>query len=193
MPKTPPRETDPDASTARFQAQVEPYLMPLWQAAYHFTGHREDAEDLLQELLARLYPQREKLTAVEELRPWLLRSLYHLFIDRRRQWLRNVLSSSDTGTGGEGVLEAVPSEASGPEDAATADNLRRTVHRALAVLDPDQRAVVVLHDMQGYTLAELQEQLQVPIGTLKSRLFRGRGRLRPLLGNLLPNSDVLIR
>lgn len=163
----------------------------LWQKAYGFTGHRQDAEDLLQELLARLYPQRDKLVSVEDLRPWLLRSLYNLFVDRRRNWLRNVLSRSDSGAD-DTRWETIPSEAPGPEEATAADSTQRAIFKALATLDPDQRAVVVLHDMQGHTLAELQGQLDVPIGTLKSRLFRGRRNLRPLLGNLLPGSGVLM-
>lgn len=184
-----PTIDSPDAGGAReFEALVEPHLKQLWQTAYRFTGRREDAEDLLQELLAHLYPQRQKLAAIEVLRPWLLRSLYHLFIDRRRSWGRNVLSQSDS----DGArLESIQSNAPGPEDASHAESVQRVVFKALATLDPDQRAVVVLHDIEGHTLAELQTQLGVPIGTLKSRLFRGRGRLRELLGgNLLAGADV---
>src|SRR5690242_7065322 len=158
-----------------FQDLIGPHLKPLWQTAYRFTGRREDADDLLQELLVRLYPQREKLPRVEQLRPWLVRSLYHLFVDGRRSWLRNVLSLVVPDS--EDAMPAVPSEAPGPEAAAEADHLNAALLQALARLDPDQRAVVALHDMEGYTLAELQDTLEVPIGTLKSRLFRGRRRL----------------
>lgn len=179
----------PNAGSAHeFEALVEPHLKQLWKTAYRFTGRREDAEDLLQDLLAQLYPLRQKLADVEALGPWLLRSLYHLFIDRRRSWGRNVLSQSDSD---KGRLESIQSSTPGPEDAASADSVQKVVLKALATLDPDQRAVVVLHDIEGHTLAELQVQLDVPIGTLKSRLFRGRGKLRELLGgNLLTGADV---
>ena len=170
-----------------FQDLVEPHLKLLWQTAYRFTGCREDADDLLQELLVRLYPQRERLSKVERLRPWLVRSLYHLFVDSRRGWLRNVLSlvapdSTD-------AVTTMSAETPGPDALADADQVSRALFRALARIDADQRAVVVLHDMEGYTLAELHGTLEVPIGTLKSRLFRGRRRLRQLLGGNLSGAD----
>jgi RNA polymerase sigma-70 factor (ECF subfamily) len=162
----------------------------LWQTAYRFTGHRQDAEDLLQDLLTRLYPQYARLAAAEDLRPWLIRSLHNLYVDRQRSWFRNVLSRGDADAA---RLEAVESDAPGPEHSAQADSLRRALSGALAQLDVSQRAVVVLHDMQGHTLAELQTMLEVPLGTLKSRLFRGRRRLRELLGgNLLAEPNVVM-
>ena len=190
-PTAPPDIRSVSSDPASFEQLVKPHLKLLWQTAYRFTGHREDAEDLLQELLVRLLPQHKKLLAVEDLRPWLMRSLYHLFVDRRRHWLRSVLSRIEPSSG-EAELDGYESQAPGPEEVMHAESLQRTVFRALATLDSDQRAVVVLHDMEGYTLAELQTTLDVPIGTLKSRLFRARRRLQALLGgNLFAEGDVL--
>lgn len=163
----------------------------LWGMAYRYTGSRADAEDLLQELVTRLYPGRDQLQAVENLRPWLVRSLHNLFIDTRRRWSRNVLSR--TGQVDEEELLNLEDGAEGPEAALVSDQRRRDITTALDTLDPDQRAVVVLHDMEGYTLPELQELLAVPVGTLKSRLFRARRRLRDLLtGNVSGDAGVLV-
>lgn len=177
------------AAARAFESLLAPHLELLWRTAYRFTGRREDAEDLLQELFTRLYPRHEQLTTVLDLRSWLLRSLYHLYVERHRGWMRNALSRSDSDRA---QLEAIASEAPGPECAAETDSLRRLLVKALADLDPEQRAVVILHDVEGLTLAELHIRLGIPLGTLKSRLFRGRERLRQQLGNLLSGSGVLM-
>jgi RNA polymerase sigma-70 factor (ECF subfamily) len=188
--KMSPEDPEPASGSASFEALIEPHLKVLWQTAYRFTGHRQDSEDLLQDLLARLYPQRARLAAVEDLRPWLIRSLHNLFVDRKRSWFRNVLSRGDSD---DARLEAIEAETPGPESAAQAEDVRQALFAALAQLDHSQRAVIVLHDMQGHTLAELQAMLEVPLGTLKSRLFRGRARLRELLGgNHSPASVVVM-
>lgn len=178
------------AAVARaFESVLAPHLDSLWRTAYRFTGRHEDAEDLLQELFTRLYPRYEQLTAVLDPRSWLLRSLYHLYVERHRRWLRNVLSRSDSDRA---QLEAIESDAPGPERGAETDSLRCVLVKVLTDLAPEQRAVVVLHDIEGLTLAELHVRLGIPIGTLKSRLFRGRERLRRQLGNLLAGTGVLM-
>lgn len=176
----------------RFQTLLEPHLKQLWSTAYRFTGHREDAEDLLQELLTRLYPQHQRLLAVEQLLPWLIRSLYYVHVDRRRSFRRSALSRADS-PADESEWESIESSAPGPEQLAEADSERRQLFAALSALDPDQRAVVVLHDMEGHTLSQLETQLDVPIGTLKSRLFRARRKLRGIvIGNLSAQADELV-
>lgn len=173
-----------------FETLLAPHVGMLWGTAYRYTGNRADAEDLLQELFVRIYPRRQELAALENLRGWLLRSLYNLFIDTRRSWSRNVLSR--LARNGDEMLGLVESGAAGPEEEALADSRRQEIFRHLDRLDADQRAVLVMHDMEDRTLPELAELLDVPIGTLKSRLFRARRRMRALLGgNLSAAGDVV--
>lgn len=158
----------------RFEALLAPQVERLYRLAYRFTGNRSDAEDLVQELLVRLFPRTEELAALEHLRPWLARALYNLFIDTVRQRSRDPLHQSME----EAVLETVEDPGPSPEGDVERLWLRRRLAAALAELNPDQRALLALHDMEGYTLPELTIILDTPIGTLKSRLHRARERLK---------------
>lgn len=159
-----------------FEALVEPHLEHLYRLAYRFTGGREDAEDLVQELLYRLYPRVAILRKVEVLRPWLSRALYNLFVDGTRRQRSDPLALAEDD-------RALAPEPSGdtPEAEAENDRARRRLTEALQALAPEERVLVSLHDVEGYTLAELEQILEVPLGTLKSRLHRTRKKLRGLL------------
>jgi RNA polymerase sigma-70 factor (ECF subfamily) len=160
-----------------FEALVGPHVEPLYRVARRYTGSGDEAEDLVQELLTRLYPRRGELASVRELRPWLLRSLHNLFIDRQRQRARRPWTEGGEGEGEagvEGLASPEPGPAARVENQLTAERLQG----ALMGLNPDQRAVVTLHDIEGYTLEELATVLAAPVGTLKSRLHRARAQLR---------------
>ena len=170
-------------SRADFEALVRPHVDHLYRVAYRFTGRREDAEDLVQEVLAKLYPRRDRLVAVEQLGPWLTRVLYRQFIDNQRKGAR--LRLLDNEAGAADPFDTMASESPEAESEVAANRDRGRLEQALDKLNPDQRAVIVLHDMEGYTLVELSETLEVPTGTLKSRVHRARARLRELLGETL--------
>lgn len=161
-----------------FEAIVAPHIDRLYRLAYRFTGRRENAEDLVQELLVRMYPRLNELRRVEKPGPWLAKSLYHLFIDETRRENRTPLS----------LLEDMAVEVEGL--ACVNASLESTLHnerwlnqvaQAVYQLNPDQRTLIALHDIEGYTLAELSGMLDSPIGTLKSRLHRARAMLREML------------
>lgn len=170
-----------DYRNGEFEALVRPHLDSIYRLAYRFTGHREDAEDLVQELLLHLYRGPQDLAQIAALRPWLKRALYHLFVDQWRRRRRTPF----------GHLHDEPWEAlfenaagaAGPDRDTQAAQLRRRVLHALYGLDKKHRALLVLHDMEGRELPELAELLQLPLGTLKSRLFRARRKLREALGS----------
>lgn len=160
-----------------FEALLEPHLDWLFRLAYRLTQQRADAEDLVQDLLIRLFPRHEELAAVEQLRPWLGRALYNAFVDRVRH------SARRPDMHGEALddLPGLTNEETGPEQDMEQLLLQRRLLALLAELPGDQRAVVALHDMEGYSLPELEHILQIPVGTLKSRLHRARQRLRTAL------------
>ncbi len=162
-----------------FSALLSPHIDYLYRLAYRFTGQTADAEDLVQELLSKLYARRSELEQIELLRPWLARTLYHHFIDQVRRNQRNPLY----GALDMELLEnhAVPPTEQ-PDGVAEGQDTQRQLAVALNRLNPDQRALVALHDMEGYTLTELQTMLDTPLGTLKSRLHRARAALRNALG-----------
>ena len=168
---------------ADFEALVQPHVDHLYRVAFRFTGSREEAEDLVQDLLVKLLPRADELAAVEQLRPWLTRVLYRQFVDRHRQQKRRRLravAEEETTTEGD-PLDRLPGDAPDPEAATESRLDQARLQRALNRLSDDHRAVLALHDMEGYTLVELETLLEVPTGTLKSRLHRARARLRELL------------
>lgn len=160
------RRTDP------FEALIAPHLDHIYRLAYRFCGQREAAEDLTQELLTKLYSRRDELKGIEPLRPWLNRVLYNLFIDSTRSAQRQ-----PTHNPADIDLEQFEA-ANSPEQETASAQMHKRVLAALQKLNPDQRALVTMHDMEGFTLPELVELLDTPIGTLKSRLHRARARVR---------------
>jgi RNA polymerase sigma-70 factor (ECF subfamily) len=173
-----------------FEERVRPHLDRLYRLAWRFTQSAEDAEDLVQALLLKLLPQAARLAEIEQPGPWLARSLYYLYIDQVRQQRR---ADERLGTRVHDVdaLEAVVDEVcESPEQATERERLGRRLEAALATLSPEHRALVALHDIEGHTLEELARLLEVPIGTLKSRLHRARANLRWLLSDTVESTAV---
>lgn len=169
-----------------FEAALKPHLRPLYRVAYRLTGRREDAEDLVQDLLAKVYARRDELLEVNNLRPWLMRVMYRLFIDGARQRSRSPLhlvATSPIGPDQDTPADPLGQLAGDDDPARDVEHDARTDALVLAIsrLSTDHQRVVALHDVEGYTLEEIQVMLDCPIGTLKSRLHRARARLRDLL------------
>lgn len=167
----------------RFEALVRPHLESLYRLAYRYSASVEDAEDAVQELLTRLYPRTEELAAIEQLRPWLARVLRNQLTDSHRRQERDpvghlrVVASEDA----DQALDRMLSDTPEPEQAHGQTLLRERLEAALTVLSEDHREIIMLHDVEGYTLVELTQVIGVPVGTLKSRLHRARDHLRRVL------------
>jgi RNA polymerase sigma-70 factor (ECF subfamily) len=118
-------------------------------------------------------------------RSWLVKVLYNTFIDQQRRASRSPLRLLRLNYNEEShdILESVPTEQSGPEENSMQSQRRTRLLRAINSLNKNQRYVCLLHDVEGYTFSELEEILDTPIGTLKSRLHRARENLRKLLKN----------
>jgi RNA polymerase sigma factor (sigma-70 family) len=168
---------------ASFEALLRPHVEYLHRLAWRFTGSTADAEDLVQDVLLKLYPRSRQLAAVEQLRPWLAKVLYRTYVDFARRQSRSPASGlADDAGGDEARLDAFPTAEDGPPELAERGERRERLLAALQKLNPEQRAVVVMHDIEGYVLEELESVLQAPLGTLKSRLHRARQQLRADLG-----------
>ena len=161
---------------------MRPQVEYLYRLAWRFTGSVADAEDLVQDVLIKLYPRTQELLGIQRLRPWLARVLYHQYVDSVRQRARSPIVELVTDAeGNDNPLDTLPATKDGPEEDAERSGQRERILRALDRLNPEQRAVVVMHDVEGYSLEELETMLETPLGTLKSRLHRARQRLRTLL------------
>ena len=166
----------------QFDALLRPHVRGLYNTAYRYTGSREDAEDLVQDLLLKLYPRTAELERIEDLKPWLTRSLYNAFIDRVRRARRSPEPSGEEASDLPGV--------STPDADVLSWEQREALNTALADLSPEHRAVVVLHLVEGYALPELERMMGVQLGTLKSRLHRAKAHLREALASMEPNRPV---
>jgi RNA polymerase sigma-70 factor (ECF subfamily) len=178
--------SSPD-SAAEFEAAVLPLRDELRRVALRLTQSPESAEDLVQETLLHAFQGFGRFRRGTNLRAWLMRILLNLFISHYRHQQRSVPTISL-----EGLLEElemaeeeagllVDESAISPEDALLARVLDEEVERALEKLPDAFREAVILCDLQGLSYAEAAQQLGVPIGTVRSRLSRGREILRRLL------------
>ena len=159
-----------------FERAVRPHLTALRRLAVRFTGSREDAEDLLQDLLTHLYAQHDTVVELDQPGPWLRRVLYRRFVDR---WRRRQADPVDHAA--EDISDDAATPAAAPDAELDRHLDRERLQAALDALSLDHRSVILLHDVEGYTLPEIAGMLDVSEGTLKSRLHRARNNLRQRL------------
>ena len=161
-----------------FEQMLSPHLTALYKTAYRLTGSREDAEDLVQELLVKLYPKTRQMQGVEYLGPWLKKSLYRQFLDeRRKQGRRPEHFIQDS----KSEVDSMGTNNADPEVFAQRAGDRRHLENALEALSFENRSLVLMHWVEGYTLTEMAEIFEAPSQTLKTRLRRAKIRLKNLL------------
>ncbi|MFC8130558.1 RNA polymerase sigma factor SigM [Streptomyces sp. NPDC057302] len=152
----------------------------LWAVALRTLGDREEAADAVQDALVSAYRAAHTFRGQSAVTTWLHRITVNACLDRARKASSRKTSPIDDTERLEQLLE--------PHESAAAPVERGDLHRelveALGTLPHDQRAALVLVDMQGYPVAEAAQVLEVPTGTVKSRCARGRARLLPLLTHL---------
>ncbi|MBD3656047.1 MAG: RNA polymerase sigma factor [Marinobacter sp.] len=168
----------------RFERLVQPHLQGMYRFAFRLAGQQQDAEDLVQDVVVKLYPRLEELEAVDQLRPWLNRVLYRHFIDqvrrKGRQSDRPISEVADPEQQA-GYLDAFASDTPELGEQLDLARLGPQLARVLESLSPDQRTLIMLHDVDGWRQEDIAEVLDVPIGTIKSRLHRCRAALRERL------------
>jgi RNA polymerase sigma-70 factor (ECF subfamily) len=161
---------------ARFEAEAVPLLPRLHIAALRLTGNPADAEDLLQETYLRAYRGFSRFQAGTNLTAWLYRILRNTFVDRCRKGRREPKTVPETWCrNGNSALRNV--EAS--TEATVMDSIfDERLREALSSLPERYRRVVLLFDVEGFTYKEIAGIAGVPLGTVMSRLHRGRSALR---------------
>ena len=173
-------EGDPDT----FGEIVRRHRDRLWAVALRTLGDREEAADAVQDALVSAYRAAHTFRGQSAVTTWLHRITVNACLDRARKAASRKTSPVDDTERLEQLLE--------PHESASAPAERNDLHRqlleALGTLPPDQRAALVLVDMQGYPVAEAARLLDIPTGTVKSRCARGRARLLPLLTHLRPEN-----
>lgn len=167
-----------DQSDRRFEEMLRPLVSHLYRLAYRFCGHQDDAEDLVQDVLTKLYTLKEEMFRVDSLKPWVSKVLYHHFVDQARKQRRSPIALMDEPF----AIDDAPMQGEHqPDHYLERDQEMSHVERAYHQLTDEHRAVIALHDIEGYPLNEIVVILDIPLGTLKSRLHRARARLKELL------------
>ena len=163
-----------------FERLVRPHFDRLYRLAWRLTGAKAEAEDLFQELLIKVYGKLDDLVTIDDTGPWLCRVMYNLFIDERRRFARRRMHTVDEGELAGDGLAGLAGGQDPVHDNERLEKLTR-LDRALAQLSDEHRIVVLMHDTEGYKLAEIEALTGTPVGTIKSRLHRARARLREIL------------
>jgi RNA polymerase sigma-70 factor (ECF subfamily) len=164
----------------------------LWAVALRTMGNPEDAADALQDGMISAFRGAAGFRGDAAVTTWLHRVVVNACLDRLRAAkvrAADALPDDLEEHAGRGALSTSAADLA-PDDAAVAGERRRLVLAALATLPAEQRAALVLVDMEGYGVAEAAEILDCAVGTIKSRCARGRARLAPLLGVLRDGADV---
>ncbi len=153
------------------------YQDRVYQVAYRVTGNHEDAWDAAQEAFVHAFRSLARFRGAAAFSTWLHRVTVNAALDlvRRRPPQPSVPLETVVMSGGHE-----------PADAAARADVQRRIHRAIAALPVDQRVVVVLRDLQGLAYEEIASVLRLPMGTVRSRLSRGRETLRRQLADLAP-------
>ncbi|MCG2624488.1 RNA polymerase sigma factor SigE [Arthrobacter sp. I2-34] len=175
-----PAGADQEWVRPTWEEVVTDHSAKVYRLAFRLTGNRHDAEDLTQEVFVRVF------RALDNFKPgtldgWLHRITTNLFLDqaRRRSRIRFDGFSDD-------AEARIPGKEPGPERSFEFNNLDVDVQAALEELPPDFRAAVVLCDLEGLSYDEVAEALGVKLGTVRSRIHRGRTMLREKLAHRDP-------
>lgn len=164
-----------------FEGLVRTYERPIYALCRRFTGDHASADDLAQETFIKAWSALSRFDEAQPLYPWLRRiavnGSLNALRDRRRMTSLDA-RPADTGP-------AADPGTGDPEAAAEGADLERHLRAALATLPAEQRAVFVLRHDEGLGYEEIAGALDLPVGTVMSRLARARGRLQELLADIL--------
>ncbi|MCH9649099.1 MAG: sigma-70 family RNA polymerase sigma factor [Deltaproteobacteria bacterium] len=167
-----------------FQGAAMPYMDSLFNTAFRMARNSEDAEDLVQETYLKAYKYYDKFQEGTNFKAWLFKILKNTFINsyRKKQQVPPESDFSDIEDSFERLVsDEVTHRMRSPEEEFLANILNEDIQAALEALPSDFRMVVLLADIESFSYKEIADILGVPVGTVMSRLYRGRRLLEAAL------------
>jgi RNA polymerase sigma-70 factor, ECF subfamily len=161
---------------------VELYKDKVFQLSFRMLGNRHEAEDIAQEAFIRAYVNIQSFNMNLKFSTWLYRIATNLCIDRLRKKKPDYyLDAEVAGTEGFTMYSHIPSDASLPEEDVESLELQESIQKEISKLPDKYRSVIVLKYIEEMSLNEISEILDIPLGTVKTRIHRGREALRKQL------------
>ena len=173
-----------------FNQLMEQHKRRMYAVALRMCGNREDAQDCLQEAMLRVYRAIGGFKGQSSFSTWVYRITMNTCLDELRRKKNRQNTSLDN------LLDmgwSPADETNAPEKQAMRSELRRNLNRAIRELPEEMRAAVVLRDIQGFSYDEIARMLEINVGTIKSRISRGREKLREKMkenAELFDTADV---
>jgi RNA polymerase sigma-70 factor (ECF subfamily) len=153
-----------------WEALVREYQSKVYGLAYHYAGNPEDARDLCQEVFIKIYRNLKRIPDEKKFSPWLIRITRNACVDFLRR--KNVRPPSSDLVASE--MRSLSDQSPNPEQAYSRKSRKRIIERALNMLSHLNREIIILKEIQGFSMEEISELLKVPLGTIKSRSHRAR-------------------
>jgi len=183
------RETD-GRTAERFEQLVREHRDLVHNLGYRLLGDAAAAEDLTQEVFLRVYKGLKRFRGDSSHKTWIYRITLNTASNLRKSWARrarrrHVPLHEPAAEGALAPEESLATESADPERIAASSQIGRRVQDALDEMPVEFREAVVLRDVEGLSYLEIAEVLQVSIGTVKSRIARGRALLRDRLADLV--------
>ncbi len=164
----------------RFEQRLWPHLPKLYRLACRLTASKIDADDLFQDVLARLLPRLQELESAGQTSMWLAQFMYDRYMDdQQRHSRRRLQNDEERGLAGY-KIDSFTSTGDNLHDVVWREQMQ-TLDRALEMLPEAQRVTLLLHDSEAYKLTEIQSITGDSLGTIKTRLHAARARLREML------------
>lgn len=164
-----------------FDSLVRKHERRAYQYAYRLTSNPEEAADVVADTFIRVFSALHNFKGTSAFSTWLYRILTNCFLDLRKKEKSRSAASLDTSSADEHFERQVEDEGPGPSQIAERNERERIMNAAVQQLPEYQRAMIVMYHAENLSYEEIAEALDLPIGTVKSRLNRARISLRDLL------------
>jgi len=170
-----------DGDTAAFEEFVYENEKKIYNIAYHYTGNEHDASDITQDVFIRIYKNIQNFHEKSSLSTWVYQIAVNTSIDHLRKKKRQNEISLTQNDENEDSQWDIPDSGYEPEQNYERTELCETIRQCIQKLPDDQKQVIILRDINGFSYAEISKILSLEEGTIKSRIFRARNKLKVIL------------